>query len=137
MKIKIDYPPNIRDILHVFPYARTPGVIFTYGDTLYNPSNRPISDALKAHEETHAAQQERVGVETWWNLYLESPQFRFDQELKAHGVEWRHILNNGANRNERRSQLTIIAKRLSGPLYGRMVTLDLARKMIDTEARHG
>lgn len=137
MQIVHDYPPNIDAIVKVFPAARTPGVIFTYGQTIHNPSGRPLSNALLRHEEVHARQQLLIpgGAEEWWESYLSNTMFRYSQEREAHIAEWQAVLDGENNRNHRRSLFVEIAKRLSGPLYGHMLTLADAKKMLKHEGR--
>lgn len=114
-----DYPPNFGVILQVFPNSKKPGVIFTYGDKVYNPSNVSMSPALLAHEAVHVRQQSRDGEtpEAWWLLYLNSPEFRYEQELEAHRVELA-VYKKTNNRHFSRKYAKDIAVRLAGPLYG-------------------
>jgi hypothetical protein len=130
-----ELPPNIAEIEKVFPgvgkRARWHGIYFCYGNTIYNPRGLPIDVQLLAHEATHCAQQIAVGADEWWRKYLADPQFRFDQELEAHRVEfeaYRHYVND--SRPFRRRYLAAISERLSGPLYGRMVTKAEAKQAI-------
>lgn len=140
MKIVHDYPPNYAAIRAVFPAARTPGVIFTFGSSIYNPSGRPLSNALIAHEEVHAHRQRMhlgdtrlftpEAANAWWDRYLKDPEFRWVEESMAHIAEYRAVLEGENNRANRRAMLTVIAKRLSGPLYGRMVSYDECKRML-------
>lgn len=134
MKIIKGYPPNYAAILKVFPQAASPGVIFCYGESLFNPSGRPISDPLLRHEETHAYRQQVEGIDAWWDRYLRDPQWRFVEEEIAHIVEWKTVLAGESNRANRRAMLPIIAKRLSGPLYGNLITFAEAKRLLK---KHG
>lgn len=124
-----DYPPNFAAILAVFPQAATPGIIFAYGNTIYNPSGYPVSEALRAHEFVHLDRQAALfGAALWWEQYLTNSVFRFDEELLAHRAEYRaHDLSS---RGVRRMILSRLASRLSGPLYGRMCSLQEAKRLI-------
>lgn len=135
MEIRKEWPPNFAAIVKVFPKARTPGVIFTYGSALYNPSGRPLSNALLTHEEVHSRQQAAIGVEQWWERYLGDTIFRYNHEREAHVAEYRAVLEGENNRANRRSMLILIAQRLSGPLYGHMITLADAKKMLKHEGK--
>jgi len=128
------YPPNFREIIAAFPSARQPGTIFCYGETIHNPSGRKLSQALINHERVHADQQIAAGVEQWWASYLTVAQFRFQQELEAHVAEWLTVVGSNANRNERRMKMAEIAKRLSGPLYGNLITFAEAKRLLK---KHG
>lgn len=134
MTVSHEYPPNFDVIASVLPQARKPGVLFTYGNTIHNPSGRPLSSALLAHEETHARQQQG-GPGMWWRLYLTSIIYRYEQEREAHVAEYRAVLEGENNRNNRRAMFMIIATRLSGPLYGHMITLADAKKMLKHEGK--
>lgn len=127
MRIIHDYPPNfaeIRKVLHPGPLA-----IFTYGDTIYKPSPGGISEALKAHENIHRVQQ-ADDVEGWWRQYLDDPIFRLIMEIPAHQKEWQRFMAEMPGRKERRAMFAIISKRLSGKLYGNLITLKKAKKVI-------
>ena len=121
------FPPNIEEIRKVFPL--TGEEIFAYGNTIYNPSGITLSPELQAHEEVHAKQQ-AFDPRGWWDRYLIDPQFRLEQELEAHQVEYRTFCRNHKDRNLRNRYLMAIAKRLSGPVYGSIVSQKEARKLI-------
>ena len=130
-----DYPPNIEKILQVFPAARKTGVIFAYGDVVFTPSGEELPPELIVHEEVHCKRQLQYpgGVEAWWDRYLTDASFRYIEELLAHRAEYRVLIQRAVNRNDRRACLNHVAKRLSSPLYGRVVTLDKAKKDITDE----
>lgn len=134
MSIKFDTPPNIDAINDVFPGVRRDcyvrGIFFAWGDTIYNPSRRTIPMEILAHESVHAIQQEAIGVEKWWDDYLADKAFRFDQELRAHQIEYQKFVEIGYGRTERRRALAFISERLAGPLYGHMTTKDKAKRLI-------
>ena len=62
MRIEVAKPPNFERILEVFPLAAQAGVIFAFGDVIYNPSGVGIPRALRAHEEAHGLRQREAGV---------------------------------------------------------------------------
>ncbi len=131
MIIVEERPPNYQDIIKVFPSAKNRGVIFTYGEYLYNPDGVYIGKGLKAHEGLHGEQQEKYGVEQWWEDYLDSLGFRFHEELMAHRAEYQAELGYG--RRYARQSLKSIAKRFSSPLYGNFCTYEKARKLIQNK----
>lgn len=133
MNIISDYPPNYSEIVAVFPTAKQRGVIFTYGDTLYNPSRVSISESLMAHEVVHSIRH-GTDPKSWWDKYLVDPKFRLKEEALAHQVEYRRA-SQDASRPIRRQALAQIAKRLCSPLYGGLLSYDEAKKMVQgTEA---
>jgi hypothetical protein len=130
MNIIVARPPNFEAILKVFPEAAKPGVMFAWGDTIFSPSSAYVPPQLIAHEEVHQEQQLAEGPEIWWAQYLVSPQFRFDMELRAHIVEYHEFIKHTRSRPRQREYLAAVAKRLSSPLYGSMVTFEHAMKTI-------
>lgn len=127
MKIVVDFPPNIGDIVATFPLSGNE--IFTWGETIYSPSTEKLPIELIAHENVHCKQQGEE-IQAWWDRYLIDPEFRFRQELEAHIVEYRVYCNNQPNRNMRRVYLREVSKRLASPMYGNMVTFEKAKRMI-------
>jgi hypothetical protein len=135
MKIVAARPPNYDEVVARFPVASRPGTLFAHGDTIYSPSGPSVSPELIAHEEVHATQQSMCvgGVAVWWARYLSEPRFRFDQEVPAHQAEYAWLCTNHdarGSRKTRRFWLSRLAKRLSGPLYGGLVTFAEARRLI-------
>lgn len=128
MKIVTARPPNFDKVAAAFKDAARPGVIFCYGDTIYNPSGNKLSDSLIAHENVHSARQGK-DPDGWWGRYIADPQFRFIEELLAHRVEYA-VASRGMTRNQRRQCLRPIARRLSSSLYGGLVSPDQAKLLI-------
>jgi hypothetical protein len=129
MKIIRAYPPNFRAIVSIFSHARKQGVIFTFGDTIYNPSGGIIPDALRVHESVHSDRQ-GASPDAWWEQYLSSAAFRFDEELPAHRAEFAFLAAANIYRSQVEKHLRAVADRLSGPLYGCMVSFDKAKELI-------
>ena len=123
-------PPIYSEILAAFPAIARMKPIFSWGSTIYNPHRIAIDDGLMAHEGVHAGQQ-GSNPEAWWRTYIASPKFRLQEELAAHRVEyqWR-AKAPGMNRHQRRALLVDVAKRLSSPMYGSMISLSDARAAI-------
>lgn len=121
MNTVINYPPNIEEIRKVFKLPK--GVIFTYGNTIYNPHSIRLTKPLLAHEEIHSIQQREYGIVTWWDRYLIDPEWRLGQELEAHRAEYRKFCELSFSREKRNKFLFEIASRLASPLYGKLVTI--------------
>lgn len=133
MSIVVGDPPNLAEIAKVFPVVSTRfqrGIIFCYGDTIYNPCGRPIPRELLAHEATHSLQQAHIGIYTWWDCYLTYPKQRLEWELEAHQIEYESYCSQGYGRAFRRRYLAMEAERLSGALYGRLLNKDEAKRLI-------
>ena len=117
------FPPNIERIREVLKPPAS--AIFCYAPNIYVPSGNNLPPHLVAHEMIHMDQQSD-DPDGWWEKYLASPTFRLAEEVPAHVAEYASIVRSGASRKERRFYLNQIAKRLSGPLYGRLLTRDEA-----------
>jgi hypothetical protein len=128
--IVFERPPNFELILSAFPEADKPGVIFAYGDHIYNPSGANIPPALLAHEAVHQRDQLDMGVEKWWEKYLIDTEFRYSAELYAHVAEYRAQAPK-LDRNARAKLLMSTASRLSAPLYNYQPPRSLSVAMRD------
>ena len=110
-------------------HIRFKPVIFAWGYIIYNPMNINIPPQLVAHETVHGARQIK-DIAGWWRRYIDDDAFRLAEEILAHRAEYRSLIKNALNRNQRRSALKATAKRLSSPLYGRMMTQSRAATLI-------
>ncbi len=115
MNIVIDFPPIYDEIRSVFPMAGR-GVIFAWGNKIYNPSNVYIPPQLIAHEREHGRRQ-GSDIRGWWGHYLDEKEFRLAEEILAHIVEMEYLLGPKSNRQTRRQILRSTSKRLANPLY--------------------
>jgi hypothetical protein len=138
MKIVHATPPNFEEILKTFPRAGDFGVIFAYGDTIYNPSAVEISPPLMAHEEVHGYRQRtRVDLDVdqctqlWWHEYLTDPEFRYREEVAAHVAEMAVMMPR--DRNARALLLVHTAKRLVAPLYNYGISKSFRQGMRDIQ----
>jgi hypothetical protein len=127
--IIIDRPPNFEQIKVAFPRAENPGVVFAYGDRIYNPSGNVIPPALIAHEEVHLNRQRDAGPIYWWDRYLTDSEFRYTEELLAHVAEFKH--QRGSDRNASARLLLSTALRLVAPLYNYVPPRTLGDAMKD------
>lgn len=125
-----DYPPLYDEIAKAFALA--PGVIFSWGDRIYNPGGVIIAPQLIPHEAVHGERQ--LGdIEGWWRRYIAELPFRLEEELRAHQAEYRYLLRHG-NRGSRRRALKQTAARLAAPLYGPMCSAAQARDWLRSSA---
>ncbi len=115
MEIVTDYPPIYDEIKSAFPKVGR-GVIFAWGNKIYNPYNVSIPVQLIAHERTHGRRQGN-DVGGWWRRYIDEKEFRLTEEMAAHIVEMNILLGPNPNRQMRRQNLRSISKRFSNPLY--------------------
>lgn len=126
-EIRKEYPPNIKDIRRAFPL--TGNEIFAWDGIIYAPRGG-VSPALVEHEEVHFRQQRaHGGPEKWWARYIADPAFRLEMETPAHIVEYRFYAEIHG-RKARRLYLDVLARRLSSPMYGGLITKKAARSLI-------
>lgn len=133
MRVIVGRPPNFEEIAATFPMARGPGAIFTFGDAIYVPGGAHLlTPYLKAHEGVHYARQtnDTAKIEAWWRTYLVDAQFRLQEELPAHRAEFRTYCSLHRDPNARIRFLYGIGERLSGKLYGGLMTPAAARRAI-------
>jgi len=137
MKIVRGRPPLFDQIDAKFNILGKP-ILFSWGTDIFIPTgNLEISAALMAHEKVHGARQLAYsgGIEMWWLRYIADINFRRDEEVLAHRAEYRHLCDHAGGRNQRRRHLSMIASKLSHPLYGPMMGKASARKaLIDGDA---
>lgn len=127
-KVLKQFPPNY-DIIckHLPAVKRQPSIVFTYGDTIYNPQGHNLRPDLLVHEEVHVQRQKNP--EEWWSEYLTDVRFRLSEELEAYREQYIFIEAN-YNRSMRREILSSIAKDLSGPMYGNLISKKQAIELI-------
>lgn len=128
-RIVVGIPPNYAAIKARFPGCDRKGVIFSYGDTIFNPSAVSIPREIIVHEATHGLRQQDQGVERWWKRYIEEPFFLLDEELYAHRNEYKALVRRHGPGPK---YLRRVAGRLAGPLYGNLLTLEQAMHAILT-----
>jgi hypothetical protein len=120
MKISYSYPPNIKEIKTAFGQIGE-NVIFTYGDTIYNPNKKYLDVPLLCHEAVHSEQQ-GVNPGRWWRLYLKNPYFRLSQEVPAYQIQFREAKRFSKDIEALNKYATALAEALSGPMYGGIMT---------------
>lgn len=125
MKIIKAYPPNFAQIAAAFPVKGVPGVLYAWGDVIYNPSGITVPHQLVAHEEVHGKRQIAYDdLDEWWHQYIINPSFRLEEEVPAHCAEWSAYLGSfpGNSPFDPLPYLDKIASRLASPLYGRLIS---------------
>ncbi len=122
------YPPNYKELNEKFKIRGKP-VIFAWGNILYNPSKVKLTPELLAHEAAHGERQLAVIPDTWWRKYCDSSTFRLEEELIGHKAEYAKARENMQG-GQLDAYLKLIAMRLSSPLYGKMIDMNQALKLI-------
>lgn len=129
MKIVLEEPPNIEQIDAAFGSRGQRGILYAFGDTIYNPDGVSIPTFLLAHEFAHSMRQ-GADPEAWWRKYIEDQEYRYLEELGAHKVELHSRLQQVRDRNLRAKIVMETAARLSNPLYKSGRTLAQAMKAL-------
>lgn len=154
MQIVKALPPNIDELDLVFGVrkllAQNP-IWFAWGDRIYNPNGVEIPPQTMAHESIHGLQHKMErdavislehGIRAWWLKYLADPAFRLDQEIPAHQAEYQWLVERAHTLKPKKGYrsplhwyLQQIALRLSGSLYGNLVSLSEAKRLIEARDR--
>lgn len=132
VNIVVGRPPVYDDIIAhgMHPHG---GVIYTYGDTIYNPSGNELPDHLIEHEKTHMRQQ-NGDPDAWWSRYLMDEHFRIREEAEAYGRQYRYLCSRIKDRNRRAIILNDLSRHLASPVYGSVITHHGAMKLIRESA---
>jgi len=130
MQEKQTPPPNYELIKLALPI--TPDTIFCHGDTIYNPSGKPIPEDILFHESVHKEQQGEQ-VDLWWNRYLMDKDFRYQEELEAYAKQYNFIRQHFSAKASKEA-LYELAKNLSS-LYNINITLQEAESAIRHKAK--
>ena len=125
-----EFPPIYNKLVSKFHIGGNRNVIFSWGYAIYNPYRITIPECLLYHEAVHGSRQVKHGIEKWWEDYIEDKDFRLVEEALAHTAEYKSLIGANSSRQVRRRTLVQVAKRLSGPLYGKMVSTKEAKKLI-------
>jgi hypothetical protein len=131
-QIVTDYPPLIDEIDVAFGVRGRHGIIYAWGNRIYNPSSVFVPPQLVVHEVVHCIRQ-GVDITGWWRRYIDEPAFRLAEEIPAHQAEYQWLLEY-APRRERRQALQVVAARLAGKLYGGLVTPKRAKELLRAAA---
>ena len=130
MKISNDYPPLFDRIDAYFKIKENRyEPFFCYGDTIYNPFNKKITDDVVVHESVHSVQQ-GADPAAWWNRYLSDGEFRLSQEVEAYKAQYKYIVANVPDRNHVAKTLFIMSLHLGGKMYGNIVAVSKAAALI-------
>ena len=95
----------------------------TYGTEIWCES--PIPEEILEHEKVHVWQQTiRMSKEEWWDKWLNDLEFRYEQELEGYRTQVAVVKERTKDRNRVFSYKVAIAKVLSGPMYGSIMSFN-------------
>ncbi len=121
--------PKLWRVIKLFNRNYKPaGTTFTFGDKIYAEGDPGPS--TRAHEEVHCRQMrysKLIGVVHFVRFHF-SKSFRFRMELEAFRAQYQFLVDLAPGSKNRTAH--ILARELSGPLYGRLCTLEEARRAI-------
>jgi len=98
--------------------------IFAYDKVIYCDYELP--EHLQIHERRHLIRQQKMGVGEWVEKYLTDTRFRLNEEV----ISYREQLESVKNRSARHRLRLQCANDLASPLYGNIVTLQEAIKLL-------
>ena len=105
------------------------GVVIAYDGAIYCKTHIPPD--IHEHEAVHLDRQKEIGAKEWWDKYLSDKKFRFVEEVLAYQAQAQFIKNTDIyNAKEKERILMKCAKDLSGPMYGKICTLDKAMDLL-------
>lgn len=133
MRVVRAFPPLIEEIDAAFN-VRGKAILFAWGDTIFNPAGVDVPPELVVHEQVHGDRQGSE-IESWWRRYIGDAEFRLAEELPAHVAEFRKLCEIHAPRWHsaramRRTLAAHVARKISSPLYGGLITTDAAKRAI-------
>lgn len=127
MNVKLEYPPNRKEIEAVFGPLKN--AVFTYGDTIYNPSDGIIREHLHVHEQVHQRQQGSDPAK-WWKRYLSASEFRIEQEAEAYRAQYQWAVLNVKDRNALTRFLHQLSSDFASSMYGSCISYQEAKRVI-------
>lgn len=136
MNIKNELPPNWDAITETFPAIKdATRTIITYFPNVYVPYTKVevLPPDLAIHEGIHLKQQEEIGAEAWWSMYLKDQGFRLKQELEAYGAQYAFFRNY--QNAIKKHVIFRIASDLSSDMYGNIISYAEAETLIKKYAK--
>ncbi len=132
MKSKLVYSDEIPKI---FPELQArfgvkweDGIIIAYEGKIHS---KEVPEAQKwIHEEVHLKRQAEIGNEIWWKSFIESDQFRLEEEVLAYRAEVSFLKKNIKNREVIFHMTRELALALSSDIYGNIISPQDALKML-------
>ncbi len=104
-------------------------LVITYGGNIYCKAGT-IPPHTLIHELVHVEQQQGIDADEYVDRFINDVQFRFDSEVAAFRAEAQFFRERIKDRNLLNLTLFHIASRLASPLYGNLVTINEARKLL-------
>ena len=103
-------------------------IVVTYGGVIHSPN--PVVDDVLAHELVHVRQQFGHDADEWCDRYIADAHFRYRMELEAYRVQYGFWKKHIRGKQALDAALLRMAKDLSGPMYGGIVSTEEAKRKI-------
>ena len=131
IKYSHEHPPVFARLEKEFG-AKWEDVCIAYGDTLHFHETDMVRRDLIIHEATHLRQQEfsQEKAAEWWQRWFNDPTFRLKEEIEAYQMQYRFLAGAISNRDELAAELMRLARELSAPEYGPMISYQKAFAVI-------
>ena len=126
--ISHEIPPIYQQLHDKFGVEWNDGLIIAYDNIIY--SKNDVAPQKVVHEVIHLDRQKELGVEAWYRLYLESDQFRLEEEIIAYVAEANFVKKNIKDRELRFHIIHEIAKNFSSDVYGSIISFSDAIKIL-------
>lgn len=123
-----EIPPIYPQLREKFGADWDNGVIIAYDGRIH--AKEVPAPQKWIHEGVHLDRQKEIGNEAFWRLYLESDQFRLEEELLAYLAEADFIKKNIRDREARFHLIMEIARGFSSSLYGGIIGTQEAYRLL-------
>lgn len=100
-------------------------IVIAYGDTIYCIDGNLPRHTIE-HELVHLKQQAQIGVEKWWDKYINDNEFRLSQEIEAYKTQARYLRSHpfSMSLDHYNQWIYKLASDLSGPMYGNIISFN-------------
>jgi hypothetical protein len=130
VKVIQQRPPMFLEIAAAFPDAYSKGVIFAWGDVIYNPSGTHIQRELFAHEAVHGERQKAMGIRSGGSATSRIPPSAWPRRSRRTGPSTGRTASFSATAARAHRALHRMAVRLASDLYGQIITYMEAKRVI-------
>lgn len=120
IRVSHEKPPIYDTLSGKFGVDWDKGVIIAYDGIIYSKETPPPQKII--HENIHLKEQDRIGNDAWWRLYLESTEFRKEQEILAYKAEADFIKKYVKHKEAKGLMLLELSKIMASSMYGNMMT---------------
>lgn len=121
-------PPVYDKCKEKFDINWNKGIAFAYDGNIY--CKRKLLKSKIAHEKVHIEQQTEMGVEKWWDKYLEDDKFRLSQEMEAYTGEVIFLMIHERDYKKRDKMLEKILRDFSSSMYGNIISYEAAKQRL-------